>query len=62
MPPIEWPTRTIGPVGAAAAMTAARSLPSWSIVAFSFGPRPLRPWLRWSQRTRRPSARRSRRW
>ena len=31
-----------------------RSRPSWSIVECSGPPRPLRPWLRWSQSTSRP--------
>ena len=61
MPPIEWPTSTSGPVGAVASITAARSRPSWSMVACSAGPGRTAPCPRWSQNTsRQPSSARSR--
>ncbi len=66
MPPIEWPTRTSGPVGATASITALRSPPSWSIPAGSPArkerERSERPWLRWSHRTSRAPDRKAARW
>ena len=54
MPPIEWPTSTIGPVGTTWSRTALRSRPSCSMVLVSATERLDRPWLRWSQNTRSP--------
>src|SRR5215472_14896405 len=62
IPPMEWPTRTTGPVpGAAASITALRSAPSCPILPLPSAERPDRPWSRWSQKTSRWSLR-SRRW
>ena len=48
IPPIEWPTSTIGPRGTRASSTAARSHASCSMVECSLGPRPEPPCPRWS--------------
>ncbi len=67
MPPMECPTSTSGPSGAAASMTAFRSRPSSSMLTglpsrVWVTPRPDRPWLRWSQWTVRTTPLRAARW
>lgn len=66
MPPIECPTSTSGPSGAAVSRTALRSRPSWSMVTglpcVCASPRAERPWLRWSQWTVRTTPRSAARW
>ena len=48
MPPIECPISTIGPIGAAVAITWRRSEARWSIVEWPSGARPDLPCERWS--------------
>ena len=48
MPPIEWPASTSGPSGATAAITAARSSASWSMVIEAGSTAAERPCPRWS--------------